>query len=296
MTTFAERIAGAPISWGVCEVPGWGWQIDAATVLGQMREVGLVATEFGPDGFLPDEPEDKAKTLADRGLRAVGGFVPVLLHDPLHDPVPEIERSLGGFIAAGAGTLVLAAATGTDGYDARPTLDDAGWQTLLNNLDRLDLVASRAGITATLHAHIGTMVETADDVERVLAGSRIGLCLDTGHLLIGGADPVALVAGHAPRIRHTHLKDVDAAWAKRVQCGEVTYTEAVRQGMYRPLGQGDVDIAAIVGSLEGAGYDGWYVLEQDTILTGPPGAGEPGPIADVRASIEHLRAIARSLA
>ena len=146
MTTIAERIAGAPISWGVCEVPGWGWQIDAATVLGQMRKVGLVATEFGPDGFLPDEPEDKAKTLADRGLRAVGGFVPVLLHDPKHDPVPEIEQSLVGFTAAGAGTLVLAAATGTVGYDARPTLDDAGWQTLLNNLDRLDLVASRAGI------------------------------------------------------------------------------------------------------------------------------------------------------
>ena len=166
MTTFAERIAGAPISWGVCEVPGWGWQIDAATVLGQMREVGLVATEFGPDGFLPDEPEDKAKTLADRGLRAVGGFVPVLLHDPSHDPMPEIERSLAGFIAAGAGTLVLAAATGTDGYDERPVLDDSGWQTLLSNLDRLDLVASRAGITATLHPHIGTMVETAEDVDR----------------------------------------------------------------------------------------------------------------------------------
>jgi len=140
------------------------------------------------------------------------------------------------------------------------------------------------------------MVETADDVERVLVGSGIGLCLDTGHLLIGGAHPVALAAKHAGRIRHTDLKDVDATWARRVQSGDVTYTDAVRQGMYRPLGKGDVDIAAIVGSLEHAGYDGWYVLEQDTILAGPPGLGELGPIADVRASLEHLRAIARSLA
>ena len=212
-----------------------------------------------------------------------------------HNPEPEIERAIKGFTAAGAGTLVLAAATGTDGYDERPVLDDAGWQVLLTNLDRLDRVASRSRITATLHPHIGTMVETTDDVERVLAGSAIGLCLDTGHLLIGGADPVALAAEHAGRIRHTHLKDVDAAWARRVQCGEVTYTDAVRQGMYRPLGRGDVDIAAIVGSLERAGYDGWYVLEQDTILAGPPGADELGPIADVRTSIEHLRAIARDL-
>ena len=295
MTAFAGRVAGAPISWGVCEVPGWGWQFDPATVLSQMQEVGLVATEFGPDGFLPDEPQAKVKTLADKGLRAVGGFVPVVLHDPTHDPVPEIEQALEGFTAAGAGTLVLAAATGNDGYDERPVLDDAGWQVLLTNLDRLELVASRSGITATLHPHVGTMVETAGDVERVLAGSGIGLCLDTGHLLIGGADPVALAAEHAGRICHTHLKDVDATWARRVRSGAVTYTEAVRGGMYRPLGQGDVDIASIVGSLERAGYDGWYVLEQDAILAGPPGADGLGPIADVRASIEHLCAIARDI-
>jgi inosose dehydratase len=298
VTRLADRVAGAPISWGVCEVPGWGWQYDVATVLSQMQEVGLVATEFGPDGFLPDEPAAKAKMLADKGLRAVGGFVPVMLHDPAHDPVPEVERALEGFVAAGAGTLVLAAATGTDGYDARPVLDADGWQVLLANLDRLAMVAGRSGITATLHPHVGTMVETADDVERVLAGCRIGLCLDTGHLLIGGADPVALAAAHAGRIRHTHLKDADATWARRVQHGEVTYTDAVRQGMYRPLGQGDLDITAIVSSLEGAGYDGWYVLEQDTILAGPldrdPDA-DHGPMADVRDSLDHLFAIARDL-
>ena len=300
MTRLADRVAGAPISWGVCEVAGWGWQLDSETVLSQMRGLGLVATEFGPEGFLPDEPQAKAKTLAEKGLRAVGGFVPVVLHDPAHDPAPGIERVLEGFRAAGAATLVLAAATGTQGYDVRPALDDAAWQTLLVNLDRLALLADRSGITATLHPHVGTMVETADDVGRVLAGSRIGLCLDTGHLLIGGADPVRLAAEHAGRIRHTHLKDVDAIWARRVQSGEVTYTEAVRAGLYRPLGQGNVDIAAIVRSLEGAGYDGWYVLEQDTILSGPPpdrgqAGAELGPTADVRASIEHLLAIARDL-
>ena len=296
MTSIMDRVAGAPISWGVCEVPGWGWQLDSATVLSQMRDVGLVATEFGPDGFLPEDPQHKARTLTDNGLRAVGGFVPVVLHDVTHDPVAEIELALQGFVAAGASTLVLAAATGTDGYDERPALDGAGWQRLLTHLDRLDRLAGQRGITATLHPHVGTMVETTDDVERLLAGSGIGLCLDTGHLLIGGADPVALAAAHTGRIRHTHLKDVDVSWAGRVQSGAVTYTEAVRQGMYRPLGQGDVDIAAIVGSLEGAGYDGWYVLEQDTILSGPPTTGELGPIADVRASLEHLRTIARSTA
>lgn len=291
----ADRLAGAPISWGVCEVPGWGWQLDPATVLSQMREVGLVATEFGPAGFLPEDPQDRSKMLADEGLRAVGGFVPIVLHDPDVDPVPAVGQALAGFVAADAGSLVLGAATGTRGYDVRPVLTNEGWEVLLGNLDRIAEAAARMGITATLHPHVGTMVETADQVERVLAGSEIGLCLDTGHLMIGGADPVALAANHAGRIRHTHLKDLDATWAGRVRSGEVTYSDAVRGGMYRPLGQGDVDIGAIVGSLEASGYGGWYVLEQDTILTGPPRSGEHEPLGDVRASIDHLVALARVL-
>lgn len=294
MTEIATRIAGAPISWGVSEVPGWGWQYDAATVLAEMRAVGLAATEFGPDGFLPDEPGDKAKTLADVGLRAVGGFVPVVLHDPSHDPAAEVAVALEGFVAAGAGTLVLAAATGQDGYDDRPALDSAGWSTLLANLDKLSALAASRGVLATVHPHVGTMVENADDVSQVLNGSSIGLTLDTGHLLIGGVDPVALAVEHTSRIRHTHLKDVDAAWAARVQSGEVGYTDAVRGGMYRPLGAGDIDITTIVSTLEKSGYDGWYVLEQDTILRERP--VDDGPVADVRASIAHLQSIAAGLA
>ena len=289
MTDVAARIAGAPISWGVCEVPGWGWQYDAETVLAEMRTVGLAATEFGPDGFLPDDPADKAKTLADVGLRAVGGFVPVVLHDPSHDPSASVATALEGFVAAGAGPLVLAAATGQEGYDDRPVLDSAGWSTLLLNLDRLSALAADRGVLATIHPHVGTMVENPEDVDRVLQGSSIGLTLDTGHLLIGGVDPVALAVRHTSRVRHTHLKDVDAAWAGRVRSGEVSYTDAVRQGMYRPLGAGDIDIARIVSTLEKDGYDGWYVLEQDTILPDRP--TDEGPVVDVRASIEHLRAI-----
>ncbi|TDW15014.1 sugar phosphate isomerase/epimerase family protein [Kribbella kalugense] len=289
MTEFSGRIAGAPISWGVSEVPGWGWQYDVETVLAEMRAVGLAATEFGPDGFLPDDPSDKAKTLADVGLRAVGGFVPVVLHDPSYDPSPEVAAALEGFVAAGAGTLVLAAATGRDGYDDRPVLDSSGWATLLANLDKLSALAADRGVLATIHPHVGTMVENAGDVDRVLSGSSIGLALDTGHLLIGGVDPVALAVNHTDRIRHTHLKDVDASWAARVQSGEVTYTDAVRQGMYRPLGDGDIDITTIIGTLESSGYTGWYVLEQDTILQSRP--TDEGPVADVRASIAHLQSI-----
>lgn len=291
MTVFLDRVAAAPISWGVCEVPGWGYQLPRARVLDEMRGLGLRATEFGPDGFLPAAPADRVRTLAEHGLAAVGGFVPVVLHDAERDPAGEVEAALEAFVVAGASVLVLAAATGLDGYDTRPTLTDGGWQVLLRNLDRLVELAAEHGVRATLHPHVGTMVERADEVRRVLGGSSVPLCLDTGHLLIGGVDPAALAREATGRIAHTHLKDVDAALAARVRSGDLAFTAAVAAGMFRPLGQGDVDIAGIVATLEEAGYQGWYVLEQDTILPAAPPPGEPGPLADVRASVDYLRSL-----
>jgi len=287
------KIAGAPISWGVCEVPGWGYQLSPQRVLTEMRDVGLAATELGPDGFLPSDPGELTALLGSYGLSCVGAFVPVVLHNAGHDPLPDVAGPLDAIVACRADVLVLAAATGTDGYDSRPTLDDGQWATLLGNLDRLGAAAEEKGVLAVLHPHVGTMVEARDDVDRVLAGSQIKLCLDTGHLLIGGTNPLQLAREVPGRIAHAHLKDVDAALAARVQAGELTYTDAVRDGMYTPLGAGDVDIAGIVTALRSNGFDGWFVMEQDTILNNEP-TGE-GPVCDVRTSVAYMNHICRSI-
>ena len=279
------RIAGAPISWGVCEVPGWGHQMEPDRVLGEMRDAGLAATEFGPEGFLPAGPGERSALLKSYGLGAVGGFVPVVLHDLGHDPLPDVRHALAGF--GDARTLVLAAATGRHGYDGRPALTDEGWRTLLVNLDRITAHAASLGLLATLHPHVGTVVERPEEIDRVLTGSEIPLCLDTGHLLIGGTEPLELARAAADRVAHVHLKDVDAELAGRVRSGQLTYTEAVRGGVYRPLGGGDIDIRGIIGALAAAGYDGWYVLEQDTILSAEPDPGA-GPVADVLRSVAYM--------
>ena len=287
------KIAGAPISWGVCEVPGWGYQLTPQRVLAEMRDVGLAATELGPEGFLPSDPDELTVLLDSYGLSCVGTFAPVVLHDAGHDPLPDIAGPLDALVACGASVLVLAAATGTDGYDSRPELDDAQWATLLGNLDRLGAAAAEKGVLAVLHPHVGTMVETRSDVDRVLAGSQIKLCLDTGHLLIGGTDPLRLAREVPDRIAHAHLKDVDAAIAARVQAGELTYTDAVRDGMYTPLGAGDIDIAGIVTALRRNGFDGWFVMEQDTVLDGEP--TEEGPVRDVRTSVAYMTDVCRTV-
>ncbi|WP_433226388.1 TIM barrel protein [Actinomadura formosensis] len=282
------RVAGAPISWGVCEVPGWGHQMEPGRVLGEMRDLGLAATELGPAGFLPAAARARSALLASYGLGLVGAFVPVVLHDPDYDPMPEIDRAMD----AVEGVLVLAAATGLDGYDTRPVLDTEAWSALLANLDAITARAAARGRPVTLHPHVGTVVERRDEVERVLDGCSVPLCLDTGHLLVGGTDPVWLAHFAAPRITHVHLKDVDAGLAQQVLDGEVAYTHAVRDGLYRPLGNGDIDIPGIIRTLEGAGYEGWYVMEQDTVLAGEPAAGE-GPYDDVRRSLGFLSGMSR---
>jgi inosose dehydratase len=289
--TALHRIAGAPISWGVCEVPDWGHQLPPARVLAEMQEVGLAATELGPDGFLPADAAAAAAVLARHELQAIGGFTPLLLHVPGEDPVPGVEKLLQTYAATGSDVLVLSAVTGLDGYDARPELDANGWRVLLGNLDRLDALAAEHGVQAVLHPHVGTMVENGPEVQRVLDGSSVKLCLDTGHLLIGGTDPAELTRQAPHRIAHTHVKDVDLGLARQVQEGRLTYTEAVRDGIYRPVGHGDVDFAAIVEHLRTDGYTGWYVLEQDTILTEEP--RDEGPLADVRTSVDALRTLLR---
>jgi len=288
-SSLQPKIAGAPISWGVCEVPGWGYQLKPARVLKEMREVGLSATELGPDGFLPSEPTAMANTLSQHGLQAIGGFTPLVLHVPRHDPLPEVDRTLDGYAASGAKVLVLSADSGLTGYDTRPELDDDGWDTLLTNLDRVANLAASRGVRAVLHPHVGTMIEKGTEVQHVLDGSSISLCLDTGHLLIGGTDPADLARQAPDRIAHLHLKDVDSTIAAKVQDGRLTYTDAVGQGMYRPLGTGDVDVPAIVGHLRACGYDGWYTLEQDTILADEP--TDKGPVEDVATSADYLRQV-----
>src|SRR5260370_15371167 len=183
------RVAGAPISWGVCEVAGWGYQLPAARVLVEMAAMGLEATEFGPAGYLPADPVQRSRLLAEHGLSAAGGFVPVVLHAP--GAAEAVDQALDAF-GDGHPVLVLAAATGQEGYDTRPELDADGWSLLLSNLDRAAARAAEPGFTATLHPHVGTMVEGPDEVHRVLDGSGIPLCLDTGHLRIGGDDPAEL--------------------------------------------------------------------------------------------------------
>jgi inosose dehydratase len=292
-----RRLAGAPISWGVSEVPGWGHQLTAGRVLTQMREAGLEATELGPPGFLPTDPGALSHLLARRGLALAAGFGAVVLHRPERRAAAlfELASAARTLAAAGAGVLVVAAASDAAGYDDRERLDHAGWTALAEGLAAAAAVAGERGLALAFHPHAGTVVERHDEIRRLLELTDVGLCLDTGHLAVAGADPLRVAVEAGSRVVHVHLKDVDGTLAEQVRAGQLRFGAAVRRGLFRPLGDGDVDSAAVLRRLDAAGYRGWFTLEQDTVLAGEPQPGS-GPLPDARRSIAFFESLVDSTA
>ncbi|MEP7003761.1 MAG: TIM barrel protein [Chloroflexota bacterium] len=263
-----RKIAAAPISWGVSEVPGWGVQLAPDRVLADAARLGFTAVEAGPPGFLPADPRAAVRTLDGHGLRCIGGFVTAVLHDigRRDAELASVERQATMLRALGSHLLVLAPATGRDGYEKRTELTDAEWATLFETLPLIEGIARTAGLEVVVHPHVGTVIEQPQDIERLLAGSHVALCLDTGHVFVGGGDPAAVARRAGRRVRHVHLKDANGLLAGAVRDKRLPYAAAVQQGLFMPLGDGDAHIADVLTILREGGYDGWFVLEQDVAL------------------------------
>jgi inosose dehydratase len=282
------KLAGAPISWGVCEVPDWGLQLAPDRVLRDMRALGLRATEAGPPGFLPADPAATRTLLDSCGLRLIGGFVTAVLHEPARRAaeLASVKGQAEWLAAGGAELVVLAPALAQAGYAGAAELPDEAWPRLFEGVDRVAEIAGASGLGIAVHPHWGTAIERPHHIERFLRETAHALCLDTGHIALGGADPLKVARDAGARVRHVHLKDVDGALAARVRDGAVQYNDAVRAGLFRPLGEGAARIKDVLGHLRGAGYAGWYVLEQDVMLDDEP---EPGPPEWIARSAGYAR-------
>jgi inosose dehydratase len=284
-----DRLAGAPISWGVCEVPGWGVMLERERVLAEMAALGLQASELGALGYLGSDPAAIGALLAQHQLGLVGGFVPLVLQDPAERTALRRDAEVAAALLAGAGATYFVTAAVRDASWSDPgDLDETGWSALAEGLELVEEVCAAHGLVQVLHPHVGTLVERADQLELVLQRSPVRMCLDTGHLALGGTDPVEFAETHGERVALVHLKDVDLSMAGAVLGRELSLLEATKAGMFRSLGEGDVAVAAVVGSLERQGYRGWYVLEQDTSIDPGEEAG-CDPAADVQTSIDYLR-------
>ncbi len=288
-----DRLGAAPISWGICEAPGWGRQLPVDRVLDEMSSLGIRATELGAIGWLPTEPTAIRAKLQEHNLALLGGFVPLVLHDPDQFGAYRSAAIDTAKMMSSAGGTNFVTAIVSDPHDwQRPALDEAAWNVLMRNLAEIDMIVSDHGMTQVVHPHVDTLVETVGEVTRFLNDSDVMLCLDTGHLHIGGADPVAIAGDYAERVGLVHIKDVDNAVAARLRAGELTLMTATQAGLFPVVGSGDVAVADAIRMVEGTGYRGWYVIEQDVAITeGEPPLGE-GPIEGISRSIAYIRALA----
>lgn len=289
MSDFLGRVQSAPISWGICEVPGWGAMLPTPRVLAEMAGMGMTATELGAPGFLPTDPDEVKAELAEYGMTLMGGFTPVVLHDPAQRQatIDSATATARLFQRAGATKFISAVVQDWDWSIPRPLSVDEQ-KHMVEMFGVIDEICAEHGLQQVLHSHVQTVVETKDDINRVLDTCDVNFCLDTGHMAIGGQDPVAFAKEAMERVGHVHLKDVRLDMVPPVLRREVTLMAATQAGLFTPLGQGDVDILGVVETLEAAGYRGWYVIEQDTAITdGLPAEGE-GPITQVRTSMQYL--------
>jgi inosose dehydratase len=258
-------------------------------VLGEMQGLGLTATELGAPGFLPEDPDDVYSKLDSFGLTLLGGFTPVVLQDKSarKATIESATATAKLFQRAGATKFVSAVVQDMDWSIPRELTSDERAH-MIEMFGVIDDICAEHGLDQVLHPHVQTLVETRDDMHRVLDGCDVRWCLDTGHMSIGGQDPVEFAKDAFDRVGHVHLKDVNLSMVPKVLSREVTLMSATQAGLFTPLGQGDVDIKGVIQALESQGYQGWYVIEQDTAITqGMPAEGH-GPVEQVRTSLSYL--------
>lgn len=291
-TPFLSRVASAPISWGICEVPGWGKMLSTNRVLSEMAQLGLAGTELGAPGFLPTNPGEIDAILEEHKLKLLGGFTPVVVHNPAERDatMKYVRKTIELFKKTGA-TQLVSSLVYTWNWDTPGTLTNDEIRHMFKVLDEITLMCKDNGISNVLHPHLMTVVETKSDVERVLDGCDVNWCLDSGHLAIGGVDILEFAKAAFERIGHVHLKDVDLSRAPSVLNRSQSIMEGVQDGLFTVLGNGDVPISELVRFLESHGYQGWYVIEQDMAITGNLPALGQGPIELVGESLAYLRSI-----
>ena len=294
------RVANAPCSWGVLEFDR-STSAPYAQVLDEIRASGYDGTELGDWGFMPTDPARLRDEIAGRALQLVAAFVPVALaRGDAHAVGIEVATRTARLLREAGGADALVVLSDDNGrvparelhagrIQASHGLTPAEWTTFAAGAGAVArAVHDAAGLRTVFHPHCGGYVETPAEIDALMARTdpaRLGLCLDTGHVVYGGGDPLEVLARHAPRVWHVHFKDCDRAVSETSRQTGRGYLDSIRAQLFCALGAGAVDFAAIVAALRRNGYDGWIVVEQDVF----PGCGTP--LESARRSREYLRAL-----
>ncbi len=268
----------SPIAWSNDDMPELGGDTTLDVILTDVSEIGFDGVELG--NKFPRDPETLAPIMERHSLAIVGGWYSTnLLTRDAEAEIAAMARHID-LLAAMGSTVFIAAETSNAVHsdrasrlDTPPRLGANQWEEFGDRLDRIAAHACERGMRFAYHHHLGTVVETVEDLEHFFAatGEHVGLVLDTGHAIYGGIDPVDIVRSHPDRINHVHCKDVRSGRHAAVLTGGRSFLDGVVDGMFTAPGDGDYDYAPFFEALAGIGYSGWVVVEaeQDPVVANP---------------------------
>ncbi len=263
------RLSIAPDSWGVW-FPEHHLQPSPDRCLSEMAEAGFEGVELGPWGYFPTDLEQLRGALHERSLSLVAGTIGANFLDESSvaeacATIDDIAKLMLNFPEAKY--VVLLPAMYTDLETGQPvmeaTLSDADRDRYLANVQRLADHCASFGLEGVFHPHVDSHVETEEQIEHLLANTNVNLCLDLGHHVYGGGEPVAFYRKHAERIPYMHIKDCDLSIKKKMDLEGWSFAKAVVEGIMTVPGKGAVNLSELHEALVAQGYSGWVTVEQD---------------------------------
>ena len=287
------RLGISPIGWSNDDLPELGGDTALETCLAEARLAGFQGIELG--NKFPRDPAVLRPILERHGLSLISGWYSGRLLDrSVTEELAVIEVHRALLVAMGCAVLVYAETSRSIAGDrcrplsGRPRLGDGGWRDFGGRLTDLAQRLSRRGIRLVYHHHIGTVVESEAEIDRLMGatGDSVALLLDTGHLAFAGVDPAVLARRYGHRIAHVHCKDVRRDVLAGVRAGDASFLAAVLDGVFTVPGDGCIDFGAVLAALAAADYRGWLVVEAEQDPAKAP------PLAYARLGFAHLSAAA----
>jgi inosose dehydratase len=272
------RFGVSPIAWINDDMPELGADTALEQVLGEARDIGFAGIELG--GRFPRDAATLATLLARFQLVLVGGWYSArLLTRSAREEIAALQAHLGLLKALGCTVFIIAETSNAihgnrnRALSASPRLDRAGWAHFGEKLTAVADHVAAAGMRLAYHHHLGTVVESGEDLERFLesTGPSVGMTIDTGHAALAGVDAVALIRAHPQRVAHVHCKDIRGEIFRKIKAAGGSFPSGVLAGMFTVPGDGDLDFRKVVQALAEIGYCGWIIIEaeQDPTIADP---------------------------
>ncbi|MFA5449960.1 MAG: myo-inosose-2 dehydratase [Clostridia bacterium] len=269
----------APIGWTNDDMPDLGGENTFEQCVSEMALAGFKGTEIG--NKYPQKPRELKRALKLRKLKVANAwFSSFIITEPFEKVEKDFRKKCRFLKAVGAKRIGVSeqsfSVQGTflPVFETKYFMSDEQWETFTDGLNKLGAIATEYGITLTYHHHMGTVVQTAAEIDRMLDATDpnlVYLLFDSGHLAYCGEDYLAVIKKYIDRTKHIHLKDIRPEVIAKVKADKLSFLEGVRLGTFTVPGDGAIDFTPIFEVIADSGYEGWLLVEaeQDPALANP---------------------------